>query len=129
MASMKSYLIEKNLDILSSTHLETMARFTYSESDSLQELLRKYKNEKKFPSSKIINVLTDSCLTFESISYKTDSYSNHEDLIEVGYILGLLHSRHRGQIIGVEFDKMRFYFIGVEADVFAHLKSELNKLK
>lgn len=129
MSIFKTYLIEKNRELLESPSLvlANQARFTYAESDNIQDMLRFYVKDRGLDLNTIYDVLADACITFESLSYKGDNESNHEDLVEVGYILGLLHSQHKGRIYGITFQKSRFYFIGVEADIFATLKTELNK--
>lgn len=129
MSKFKNYLVEKNRELLESPTIAiSNARFTYAESDDIQEMLRFYTKEKGLDASLIYDKLADLCITFESLSYKQDNSSNHEDLVEVGYLLGLLHSAHKGSIFGITFEKTRFYFIGVENEIYTVLKTNLNKL-
>jgi len=102
-------------------------RFKYEESSQIQELIRYFKKEKGMDDQTIANVLTDNSLILEELSYKNDSPTNHEDLLDAGFVLGYLHAKHPGRIFGVVHDKIRYYFIGVETDIYTNIKIQLNK--
>jgi uncharacterized protein with ParB-like and HNH nuclease domain len=125
MSQVKEYLIQKNIEILSRLEKDTF--FKYNESDALDNLLFEFK--KRIPEKILFNVLVDLSITFEHLRYSKDHESNHEDLIEAGYLLGLIHATHKGCIYSVEFSKTRFYFVGYENDILLSIRNSLKQYK
>ena len=127
MSQVKEYLIQKNIEILSRLGLEKETFFKYNESDALNDLLFDFK--KRVPEKVMFNTLVDLSITFEHLRYSKDHESNHEDLIETGYLLGLIHATHKGCIYSVEFSKTRFYFVGYENDILLSIRNSLKQHK
>lgn len=126
MSQVKDYLIKKNVEILSKIGYEKDMFFRYNESDSLNDLLSDFRN--RIPERIMFNVLLDNSITFEYLKCGKDSQSNHEDLIEAGYLLGLIHATHKGCIYALEFSKTRFYFIGYENDILISLRNSFKSV-
>jgi hypothetical protein len=126
MTKFKNYLVQKNIDTLTNLQFDKNAYFRYKDSDAISEFIEccigRYKK------TVIRDILVDLSVTFESLCYQNDSESNHEDLLEVGYLLGLLHATHKGCVYAVEYDSIRFYFVGMETDIVSDIRSEFKKL-
>lgn len=128
MSDFKSYLIEKNKKLLDEiVTIQTNARFSYDESDLISDMIKFYISDRHVDPNIIHEVLEATCITFESLKYKNDNESNHEDLVEIGYILGILHSSHAGKIYGITFERIRYYYIGVENDIATILRNKISK--
>lgn len=121
MSNFKTYLIKKNQETLKSLSFDRNAFFRYKESETINEMISSLTHRIK--KNKIRDALVESSVAFESIDYFNDSESNHEDLIETGYLLGLLHATHKGCIYSVEFERIRFYYIGMESDIIMDLRN------
>jgi hypothetical protein len=127
MSKFKNYLVQKNIETLEKFQFDKNAYFGYKESEQLTELINC--SIGRFKKNKIRDVLVDLSITFESLCYQDDTESNHEDLIEVGYILGLFHATHRGCIYSVEYDNIRFYFVGMESQIVSDIRDELRNIR
>lgn len=123
MTKFKNYLVKKNIDSLTALSFDRNAYFTYRESSMLDELIIGMTGRIK--KNTIRNVLVDLSLTFESLLYGNDCESNHEDLIEVGYILGLLHATNKGCVYATEHMDIRYYFVGVESDIVCDIRDSI----
>lgn len=127
--NMFSYFIaEKKRELLEGKIDTGSLRFQYGESRKTQELLNYYKKEKGVDSKAITEILSDNCIIFEDLHYGSDNESNHEDLIDAGYVLGFIHAKNPGRIVALDHDKFRYYFIGDESDIYTNIKVEMNKL-
>lgn len=125
--SFELFKLSKQQQISESAVKVDNIRFKYEESSQIQELIRYFKKEKGMDDRTISNVLIDNSLILEELTFKNDSPTNHEDLLDAGYVLGYLHAKHPGRIFGITYDKMRYYFIGVETDIYTNLKTQFNK--
>ena len=125
MSQFKEYLVRKNIDVITSISSYSNAFFTFNTSEEIQNLIDLFST--KISGAYIRNVLVDTSLVFEDLKYKNDSYSNHEDLIEAGYILGLIHASHHGAIYSVTHQFIRYFFVGVESDICIELRSKFKK--
>ena len=125
----KEYKAEKLGELLEHDSNEfANVRFKFSESDKIQEILKYFVKDKGTDSRKIHNILQDSAVTFEDISYgDSNNASLHEDILDSGYVLGYVHAKRPGRIFAVDFENTRYFYIGVESDIIQHLKTELNK--
>jgi len=125
----KEYKAEKMGELLEHDRNEfANVRFKFSESDKIQEILKYFVKDKGIDGRKIHNILQDSAVTFEDISYgDSNNASLHEDILDSGYVLGYVHTKRPGRIFAVDFEKTRYFYIGVESDIIQHLKTELNK--
>jgi len=125
----KEYKAEKLGELLEHDSNEfANVRFKFSESDKIQEILKYFVKDKGIDGRKIHNILQDSAVTFEDISYgDSNNASLHEDILDSGYVLGYVHAKRPGRIFAVDFEKTRYFYIGVESDIIQHLKTELNK--
>ena len=123
MTKFKNYLVKKNIDSLTALSFDRNAYFTYRESSMLDELIIGMTGRIK--KNTIRNVLVDLSISFESLLYEKDSNSNHEDLIEVGYLLGLLHATNKGCVYATEFADIRYYFVGVESDIVSDVRDAI----
>lgn len=123
MTKFKNYLVKKNIDSLTALSFDRNAYFTYRESSMLDELIIGMTGRIK--KNTIRNVLVDLSISFESLLYEKDNDSNHEDLIEVGYLLGLLHATNKGCVYATEFADIRYYFVGVESDIVSDVRDAI----
>lgn len=114
------------MDSLESLSFDRNAYFTYRESSMLDDYIVGMSGRIK--KNIIRNVLVDLSITFESLIFEKDNESNHEDLIEVGYLLGLLHATNKGCIYATEFADIRYYFVGVESDIVNDVRSAIRNI-
>lgn len=125
--SFKEYQKQKVNELLEHTMNYSKIRFKFIESETIDDILKYYLKEKGMDPRKIHKTLQESCLTFDDLNYsEPNNESLHEDLMESGYLLGRINEKHPGAILGVEFDGIRYFFIGVIGDISTHIKKELN---
>ena len=120
-------MYEKVNELLSTTKLADAISFKYNKSEEIQEIISYFLNDKKMPLQIICAVLADSSVILEDLDYRNDSRSNHEDLLEAGYILGYMSCKYPGNILAIDCNKMRYYYIGSARDISVYLRNELNK--
>lgn len=100
--------------------------FNYVESEEIYELLELY-SKRGLRRRTIHELLGQHCVIFESLIYNKDSESNHEDLIDAGYVLGRVQGQCGGNIIAIIVDNFKYFFVGLENEIFAHLKHTFKK--
>lgn len=100
--------------------------FNYIVSDKIQELIELYL-EKGYKKRRIHDVLVDSCIIFESLYYNKDSESNHEDLLDAGYVLGRVQAQEGGCIVVVQLDSFRYFYVGCEEEIFQYIKEKMKR--
>lgn len=125
--SFKEYQKQKVNELLEYSTDYSKIRFKYNESEAIDDILKYYLKEKGIDPRRIHKTLQESCLTFDDLNYsEPNNESLHEDLLDSGYLLGRINEKHPGSVLGIEFDKVRYFFIGVVADISTHIKKELN---
>ena len=123
MDEFKKFLKDKRKNLMENVNEMNNLRFTFSESDTIDDILKYYLKEKGLDPRKINTVLQDICLTYDDYSL-----NDHEELLDSGYILGYVHFKYGGKIFGIEFDKKRYFFIGNESEIAQYIRIGLNKL-
>ena len=98
--------------------------FSYFVSEKIQELLDIYL-ERGFRKRKIHDILVESSIIFESLYYNKDSESNHEDLLDCGYVLGMVQAKEGGSIVAIQLDTFRYFYVGCEEEIFQYIKQKL----
>ena len=99
--------------------------FQYQICESLFETIEHYKI--KIGRKRVSKVLSDHSVIFESLVYGKDSDSNHEDLIDAGYVLGRVQAEVGGIVLAVPFEGFRYFYVGQEHDLCVELKHQLKK--
>jgi len=128
MDSFKAYKKEKVNELLEHTNDYSKLRFKFEDSKMIDELLSYYVKDKGIDPRSVNKILQESSIAFDDLNYSDkNSASLHEDLIDVGYVIGYISAKTPGRLIGVDFDKFRYFYIGVESDIVRHLKLELNQ--
>ncbi len=122
MNNFKSFLKEKRTDLFESSENLKNLRFSFSESDTIDDILNYYLKDKGIDPRKVHTTLQDISLTYDDFSL-----NDHEELLDSGYVLGYLHSKYGGKIYGVEFDKKRYFFMGKEQEITQRIRQELNE--
>ena len=119
----KEFLKEKRMNLMEAYKSDDFKDLylKYSESDTIDETLKYYMKEKGMDVRKVNNILQDNSLVYDDFSL-----NDHEDLLDAGYILGHVQAKMGGKIIGVLFDKKRYYFIGNESEIVHALRQKLN---
>lgn len=100
--------------------------FNYIESEEIYELLQLF-SDRGMKRRKIHDILGNTCVIFESLIYNKDTESNHEDLLDAGYVLGRAVGANGGSIIAVQVDNFRYFYVGSEQEIFTHLKHNFKK--
>jgi hypothetical protein len=120
--SFKEFKKEKTNELLESNNEFSKIRFTFSTSDTIQEILKYFVKDKGIDVRSIHKVLQDTSIAF------TNKDDDKEDFLDVGYVLGYVSAKRPGTLFVVDLEKTRYYYIGVEADIIQKLKTEIGKL-
>lgn len=122
MSMFKSFIKGKQKNLMENSDYSNLI-FKYSESDTIEDVLRIYAKEKGVDTNVIKEQLEESCVTFETIGHM-----DSEDLLDSGYVLGYVHTKTpASKIFGIVFNKVRYFYIGNETDILKTIKDRLNK--
>lgn len=123
----KQFLKDRRMN-LSENEDFSKIRFSYYESENLEDLLKIYAKDKNVDTDVISKNLEEICVIFDTMDYsEKNSGSLHEDLIDCGYVLGYVSAKIPGKIFGIKFDGVRYFFVGNEKEISEKIKSSLNK--
>ncbi len=121
----KSFIKEKRQSLMESNNGDfSKLKFEYSESDTIEDILKYYLKEKGIDPRKVHTVLQDIAVTYDDFGLH-----DHEELLDSGYVLGFIHAKMGGKIFGIEYDKKRYFFMGNESEISHQIRIALNQLK